>query len=84
VKADNLVISALKKEDRGENIILRLYETEGRPAESAVSVPGCAGGVNEVNLLEEDVEQSNYKMVHATPFAIKTLKFKLESPIRPR
>jgi hypothetical protein len=81
IKADNLVISALKKEDRGPSILLRLYETEGSPAETPVEFPGCASRFDEVNLLEEgQTSLTSVQTLRAQPFAIKTLQLRLRGP----
>src|SRR5512135_2594636 len=54
VKAENLVISALKKSDLNSAVLLRTYEIEGAPVETPVEFLGQPCTFGEVNLLEED------------------------------
>ena len=53
VEPDNLVVSAIKKAERTEAIILRFYNTTDEPVEGVVSFGNEVGAVNLVNLNEE-------------------------------
>jgi alpha-mannosidase len=74
VKQDNLVISALKKSDLDESLLLRVYEIEGSPVDSAIDFLGAAQSFGETNLLEEDLPGAPRQAVKAGPYAIRTLK----------
>jgi alpha-mannosidase len=70
----NLVISALKKADRGPSVLLRAYEIEGAPAETSVDFLGKKAACTEVNLLEEEVNSPSQDVLRIQPFRIATLK----------
>jgi len=75
--APNLVISAVKKSDLDSAILLRVYETEGSPAETEVTFLGQKREFREVNLLEEDAGPAGQQLLKASPYAIKTIKIQL-------
>jgi len=53
VEPENLVVSAIKKAERSDSIILRFYNTTDEPVEGVVSFCNEVGAVNLVNLNEE-------------------------------
>lgn len=57
-KGDSLILSAVKKEGHGPNIIVRWYENEGLPAELSVKFLGKPVTATPVNLLEEPINSS--------------------------
>jgi alpha-mannosidase len=67
VKADNLIISALKKSDLDGSILLRMYEVEGAPVETPVEFLGHAAAFGEANLLEEDAGRSGETTLRVGP-----------------
>ncbi len=74
VTGDNLVISALKKADAGEQLVLRVYEMQGRPVETPVVAFGQPRSVTEVNLIEEPAQKRPPKQALAVgPHQIKTV-----------
>lgn len=75
--ADNLVLSALKKADRTEAIVVRAYEIEGAPAETTVRCLGRIRACAELNLLEEELGLPATSVVRFSPYQIKT--FRLEA-----
>lgn len=77
LKQDNVVVSALKKADVGPSLVLRAYEIEGSPLETSLEFLGRPATVSEVNLLEEDVQQSPRQSLRGVPYAIKTVKLEL-------
>jgi alpha-mannosidase len=81
LEPDNLVISALKKAEKEEALILRLFETDGRACHAKLRIPDHIHTARPVNLIEEDVEDGNN--IHfkkgllefdVRPFEIVTLK----------
>jgi alpha-mannosidase len=78
LKQESLVLSALKKADGGPSVLLRAYEIEGTPVETTVEFLGQARAFGAVNLLEEDLDQTPERVLHAGPYAIKTIKLDVD------
>lgn len=72
--ADNLVLTALKKAERDDSLILRFVEMEGIPAEPAVELLGRTSGFREVNLLEEEEGRAGQANPRIKPFEIRTVR----------
>jgi len=72
--ADNLVLSAVKKADQDASILVRLYEIEGRAAETPAEFLGQKREFREVNLLEEDTGPAGQRLLKLGPCQIKTIK----------
>jgi alpha-mannosidase len=73
-----LVVSALKRAERGDALILRLYNLSHQPQEGKLELPLAVTKAYEVNLLEEkgeslDVEGSEVKF-YVRGAEIKTIK----------
>lgn len=75
---DNLIISALKRAEKEDAIILRFFETEGEKSQGVLVLPTQIKKAMSVNLLEqEDVElqiKNNRLEMDVGPFEIVTLK----------
>lgn len=80
LKADNLVVSALKKADLGPSVLLRVYEIEGAAAETPVDFLGRKAAFREVNILEEDLDPAVQQTLHVGPYKIKTIKLDIGKP----
>jgi alpha-mannosidase len=78
INADNIVLTAIKKADSGESIVIRTFEILGASAESSVLFMGQQRNFKEVNLLEDDLPAGEQKILHMQPFDIDTIKI----PIR--
>jgi alpha-mannosidase len=81
----NLIISALKKAEREDALILRFFETDGRSCTARLKLPGQIRSVKLANLLEEDMADrdpipiKNQKLeFRVEPFEIVTLKMRFE------
>jgi alpha-mannosidase len=74
---DNLVLSALKKAEQGDTLVLRFFEIQGERTETAVQLLGQERPVQEVNLLEEG-DGPERSAVSVSPYEIKTVKVRLE------
>jgi alpha-mannosidase len=72
-------LSALKKSESGEGLILRVYDTAGKRADTAVELFGQKRRFREVNLLEEDVAPSDGDVLQVGPFEIKTVKLTVDA-----
>jgi alpha-mannosidase len=78
LEPDNLIISALKKAERGNAIILRFFETTGEGCQAVLRLPSQIKAAKGVNLIEEEeseltVDNSRLTM-EVGPFEIVTLK----------
>jgi alpha-mannosidase len=77
----NLVISALKKAEKEEALILRFFETNGEPCRARLTLPPRIREVVPTDLLEQEVQdtnnlekQKNRLDLDVRPFEIVTLK----------
>jgi alpha-mannosidase len=78
MESDALVLSALKKADADDAIVVRLFEAEGTSAATSLSFLGKTRSFQELNLLEEPVSPEERRKVTAQPFQIKTAKLRVE------
>ena len=69
----NVVVTALKKADRDDSIIVRLAETGGMPAEASVEIEGAGKNISTVNFLERYARKVGPK-VTLGPFRVVTVK----------
>ena len=79
IDPDNLVLSALKKAEDDDALMLRFFETKGEACQAEVCLPETVSTVQPVNLLEEDdgapIEVQDGKVgFEVGPFEIVTLK----------
>lgn len=79
---ENVVISALKKEDKGSSVILRLYEIEGSPLETSLKFLGNQISFLEINLLEENKGKTVKQTLAGAPYSIKTIKFSSKNTLQ--
>jgi alpha-mannosidase len=78
LKADNLMVSSLKKAEQDGSVILRVYEVNGTPASTAVEFLGSKRSFQAVNLLEEKVSRGEDQTLQVKPWEISTVKLKLK------
>ena len=76
VEADGLVLSSVKKADAGSEIVVRLYENTGKTVSLPISFLGTPRRFRELNLLEEDAENSDRQVLTIRPYEIKTLRLR--------
>ncbi|MGL5381011.1 glycoside hydrolase family 38 C-terminal domain-containing protein [Clostridium sp.] len=82
----NIIISAIKKAEKSDDIIVRLYEAEGKEGSSGtITLPSEIESIEEVNLIEDSLEGSTSPEVDGNKFTttfkkheIKTFKVKLK------
>jgi alpha-mannosidase len=72
--ADNVVVTALKKAELDDAVVLRVVEMNGARAETPVKFGGRTWVFREVNLLEEDLDQPEGNILRSGPYAIRTIK----------
>jgi alpha-mannosidase len=82
----NLIISALKKAEKENALILRFFETDGQPCRARLKLPPQIRSATLTNLLEEDskdqkpIPVKNRKLeLPVEPFEIVTLKMQFGS-----
>jgi alpha-mannosidase len=73
VGAENLVLTALKKAEQSDALVLRMVEMEGAPAEAKLELLGRKSGFAAVNLLEEETDGTEPRVPKVKPYEIITL-----------
>ena len=74
VSGDSLVVTALKKADMGDGIVVRLFEEAGEHPDTAIRFLGQERSFASVNLLEEGSSRSTEKTLHVAPYKIDTVE----------
>jgi alpha-mannosidase len=75
-----VVVTAVKKAEDHDRVLLRFYEWEGRPASVRIEFPEPAASAEETNLLEKPDHElalgdgGRSVVVETKPFEIKTVK----------
>jgi alpha-mannosidase len=84
VQGDNVVLSALKKAEDDNSLILRFYEWAGKETDVKIQLPPGAQSAQDADLMERPTTdlplQSGAVTVHTKPFEIKTVKVKFALP----
>jgi alpha-mannosidase len=78
LNAENLVVSALKKADDDDSIVLRAFEIRGEHSAASVRFLGKDRSFLPANLLEENVSVTEQKTFSAAPYEISTVKIKTD------
>ena len=76
VDADNLVVSALKRSDSGNVIVLRMFDERGEAAETPVRFLGRERSFRAANMLEE-AAGGDVKSLRMQPYEISTIRIAL-------
>lgn len=84
IEPDNLIVSALKKSEREDTIIMRFFEIRGEKCKAAITLPSNITAAEAVNLLEAGEQKlldiiDNKLTLQVHPFEIITLKFSLKN-----
>lgn len=75
VEGDSLVVSALKKADTGDGIVLRVFEESGRKVDTPVRFLGRSQNLQIVNALEESTPgHASANTLTVAPYQIETIK----------
>ena len=86
IEPENVILSALKKAEEGDEVIIRCYETNGEETDAEITLFRTPKSVRAVNMLEEEVDDVEVKKelkiegerieLTVKPFEIVTLKVK--------
>jgi alpha-mannosidase len=83
LEPDNLIISALKKAEKDDAVIVRFFETRGEKCHATLQMPSQIKSASCVNLLEEEESELDIKdgllRMDVSPFEIVTLKLSVEA-----
>ncbi len=71
--ADNLVLTAIKKSESGENIVVRAFEIQGKATSSSLRFLGQERRFHATNLLEEETPKGEQSVLQFDPYEIDTL-----------
>lgn len=78
LQGENVILTAVKKAEDDDGIILRFYEWAGKDSEVTLKLPPGAHSAAETNLMEKQIADlpvhGNNVSVHAKPYEIKTIK----------
>jgi alpha-mannosidase len=74
VPGDTIAVTALKKADRGDGIVLRFFEAAGKSADTSVQFMGQQRSFRSVNMLEESAPGKDVQTLHVNPYEIETVK----------
>jgi alpha-mannosidase len=78
VEPDNVVLTAIKKSEDDDCLVLRFYEWAGREADVKLQLPAGAQSASETDLMERSIASlamhNDAVTVHTKPYEIKTLK----------
>ena len=84
VEPENVVLTAVKKSEDYDSLILRFYEWAGKEADVKLHLPPGAQSASETDLMERTIAdlavQHDAVTVHTKPYEIKTLKVRFAVP----
>lgn len=80
VQPDNVVVTALKKAEDDNALILRFYEWAGKETDVKLQLPAGAESASETNLMEKPMAELSVRdsavTVHTKPYEIKTIRIR--------
>jgi len=78
LQPDNIVLTAVKKAEDDNALVLRFYEWAGKETDVVLHVPGSVRAASETDLMEHRVADlavnAGSVTVHTKPYEIKTVK----------
>ena len=77
--ADGTVITAIKQAEDSNDLLLRMYEWEGRPATVKLSLPNGTTAGSATDLMEAD--DASAAPTSIAPYEIKTMRLKVNAPL---
>ena len=87
IEADNVVLTAIKKSEDADSLVLRFYEWAGKEVEVKLHLPPGAQSASETDLMEKPMADlavhNDAVTVHTKPYEIKTLKVQFASRALP-
>jgi alpha-mannosidase len=88
VAPENVVVTAMKKAEDDDSLILRFYEWAGRDTDVKIHLPPGAKSAQDADLMERPIGelalQAGTLTVHSKPYEIKTVKVRFALPRIPR
>ena len=84
VEPSNVIVTALKKAEDSNNLVLRFYEFEGKPANVRLRLPESADSAAETSLMEKpehpvELKDKQEITISTEPYAIKTVAVSFSS-----
>jgi alpha-mannosidase len=76
--APSLAVTALKKAERDNAIVLRLVEMEGTAASTPVEFLGSKRRARPIDLLEAEAQPGEPDLLEVKPYAIRTVRLLLK------
>ena len=87
IEADNVVLTAIKKSEDDDSLVLRFYEWAGKEVEVKLHLPPGAQSASETDLMEKSMADlavhNDAVTVHTKPYEIKTVKVQFASHALP-
>ena len=78
VAADDVVLTAMKRSEDDDSLVLRFYEWAGRESDVKIKLPSGARSAAETDLMEKPIAELTLSQdavtVHTKPYEIKTVK----------
>ncbi len=74
VPGDTLTVTALKKADQGDGIVVRFFEAAGKSADTSLQFMGRQRGFRSVNMLEEPASGKEEQTLRVNPYEIDTVE----------
>ena len=88
VKAENVVLTAFKKAEDDDALIVRFYEWAGKETEVKIQLPPGAESAQDADLMERPIGalavHAGEVTVNTKPYEIKTVKVRFALPVIPR
>lgn len=83
VSPDNVIVTALKKAEDDDQLVLRFYEWAGKEGDVKIQLPPGAESASETDLMEQPVAgipvDNGTLVMHTKPYEIKTVKVQFAS-----
>jgi len=83
IESDNVVLTAVKKSEDDDSLVLRFYEWAGREEDVRLQLPAGARSASETDLMERSIADlavhDDVVTVHTKPYEIKTIKVRFAS-----
>jgi alpha-mannosidase len=78
VQPDNVIVTALKKAEDGNALVVRFYEWAGKDGEVTIQLPPGAESAEEADLMEKPIANLSIHnggvILHSKPYEIKTIR----------
>ncbi len=77
-KADNVIVTGVKKAEDDNDLVVRFYESAGKPASADLKMPWKITNSTKVNFIEDTTGDASAAMVPLRPYEIRTVKISAE------